>query len=188
MRKLIAEIAVSLDGFIEGPDGELDWMLVEKDEDYLKTIKNRFDTIFYGRVSYERFGIAQPDEPFLSDQEKQLNDFIAKIRKYVFSYTAKHLPGNGMLVNENIETVVKRIKDEEGKDILLFGGPDILKTFIDLGLVDEYILALHPRILGAGKPLFRGITNQLSLKLLQTRRLKSGVVILHYRPNQDNSA
>lgn len=182
MRKVIAEIAVSLDGFIEGPNGELDWLLQEGEDYYINKLRHQFDTIFYGRRAYEKFGVPRDEALLVSEQEKELNGLINKTRKYVFSHSVKHLPGNGMVVNENLEAEVKRISDEEGKDIWLCGGSDILKAFIEYNLVDEYILALHPLILGAGKPLFQNLSQRLNLKLVKTKKLESGVVILHYYP------
>jgi dihydrofolate reductase len=182
MRKVIAEIAISLDGFIEGPNGALDWLVFDEEVPYSSAFLKGFDTIFYGRVAYERFGVPRSENPSLPEGEREFNEMVNNMRKYVFSRTAKHVQGNGMMINNHIESEVKRIRDEEGKNIWLCGGAGIYKTFIDLDLIDEYQLAIQPRVLGSGKPLFRNLATPLNLKLLRTENLKSGVVRLHYQP------
>jgi dihydrofolate reductase len=182
MRKVIFESAVSIDGFIEGPNGELDWMVCEEGDGDARPFLSAFDTIFYGRKAYEKFGIAPSCTPELAEAEREFYYAIATMRKYVFSRRKKHVAGNGMVVSENLEAEVIRIRDEEGKNIWLCGGADIFKTFVDLDLIDEYILTVHPVVLNRGKSLFGGIKKPLNLKLVRKYNLRSGVVILHYRP------
>jgi dihydrofolate reductase len=175
MRKVIAEIAVSLDGYIEGPNGELDWLIFDEEQEYVNEFLSKFEVIFYGRVAYERFGA-------FFNREHNYTETVCSMRKYVFSNTVKHVPGNGMVINDNIEETVMQIREEEGKDIWLCGGAGIIQTFTSLNLVDEYILAVQPVVLGTGKRLFGNIPLPLKLDLIDTERLTSGVVILHYRP------
>ena len=182
MRKVIFESAVSIDGFIEGPNGEMDWLVFEEEICNASEFLSEFDTIFYGRKAYEKFGIPRFLEPDLPEAEREFYNTIHAMRKYVFSRTEKHVAGNGMVVSENLEAEVIRIREEEGKNIWLCGGADILKTFADLDLIDEYVLTVHPVLLSSGKPLFAGIKKPLNLKLIDKKNLKSGVVILHYRP------
>jgi Dihydrofolate reductase len=182
MRKIIFESAMSIDGFIEGPHGELDWVIFEHEKCNASALLSRFDTIFYGRKAYEKFGIPRLNDQELPETQRQFYNTLNKMRKYVFTRTAKHVPGNGMVVSDNLEEEVRRIRGEDGKDIWLSGGADILRTFADLDLIDEYVLNVHPVVLKSGKPLFAGIKKQLNLKLLNKRNLQSGVVILRYRP------
>jgi dihydrofolate reductase len=175
MRKIIAEIAVSLDGYIEGPNGELDWLIFDEDQEYVNEFLSKFEVIFYGRVAYERFGV------FFTG-EHDFRETVCTMRKYVFSSTVKHVPGNGMVINDNIEEAVMQIREEEGKDIWLCGGAGIIQTFISLNLVDEYILAIQPVVLGTGKRLFGNLPLPFKLDLINTEKLASGVVILHYKP------
>lgn len=179
MRKVIAEIAVSVDGFIEGPGGELDWLVFDEEQGYVNEFLSRFDVIFYGRMAYERFGV------YLQESNDRCEDFAATVmnmRKYVFSRNMKHVAGNGMMINDNIKDEVKQIREEEGKDIWLCGGADIISTFANLRLIDEYMLAIQPTILGSGKPLFGNVDHPIRLELLEAERLNSGVVLLNYRP------
>jgi dihydrofolate reductase len=87
-----------------------------------------------------------------------------------------------MMVNGDIRETVKRITEEEGKDIWLCGGADIINTFANMGLIDEYLLAIQPTILGSGKPLFGHLDHRIQLELLHAERLNSGVVLLNYKP------
>lgn len=181
MRKIIFDIAVSLDGFIEDKNGGIDSLISEQQAMYSNAFLSRFDTIFYGRVAYERFGFPRQTDKTLPEAERIFNNTLNNIRKFVFSRTLKHVAGNGMVINSNMESEVKRIRDEKGKDIWFCGGANILSTFIDLDLIDEYQIAVQPKTLGAGKPLFNE-GQRLKLKLVKTQHLKSGVVLLHYKP------
>lgn len=182
MRKIVFESSVSLDGFIEGPNGELDWLRADENPTSAYRYLSAFDTVFYGRKTYERFAMAFADTGPLPDDEKQLRFLLHGMRKYVFSRTENHVEGNAMVVRDNLEAEVLRIRAENGRNIWFCGGADILKTFISLDLVDEYVLSVHPVTLSAGKPLFTGRKIPLDLKLIQQHKLKSGVVVLKYEP------
>ena len=173
MRKLVLQLAVSLDGFIEGPNGEYDWCFT--DQDYgMTAFFERIDSVFYGRKSYELIlsmaasveGTGMPDFP--------------KLREYVFSTTLKEVKPGVILINGDIETEVQRIKNEPGKDIWLFGGASLTASLMKLGLVDEIALAVHPIILGSGKPLFGQLTERIPLALADTKTYSSGLVSLTY--------
>jgi dihydrofolate reductase len=182
MRKIIFESAISLDGFIEGPDGELDWLQRGDDSVDITALISSFDTIFYGRKTYDRLGAPKWKDEKMSSGEERFFQAVQAMRKYVFTRTVKHVEGNAMVIAKNLESEVKRIREEEGKNIWLCGGADILKTFARLDLVDEYFLSVHPILLTAGKPLFEDIRIPLNLKLVNKQKLTSGVLILRYIP------
>ena len=169
MRKVILQLAVSLDGFIEGPNGEYDWCFTDQDYGMTEFYK-RIDALFLGRKSYELM---------LSMGENAMPGF-PKMKEYVFSTTLTDVKGDGVLIKDKIEAEVKRIKSEEGKDIWLFGGASLTSSLVALNLVDEISLAVHPIILGAGKPLFSNITNRIKLSLTDTKQYLSGLVMLNY--------
>ena len=151
MRKVIISVAVSLDGFIEGPNGEYDWCFM--DQDYgIMDLMRRTDSVFYGRKSWELFGNYTPAESAAEMEKKFFNEMLKK-KPYVFSRSLKYVKG-AALINNNVDEEVKKIKQQEGKDIYLFGGADLTTTFVNSDLIDEYQLAFHPIILGGGKPLF----------------------------------
>jgi dihydrofolate reductase len=181
MRKIIFESVLSVDGFIEGPNGELNWWIFEEEYCNATTFLSRFDTIFYGRKAYEKFAVS-PSADQLTEEQRQFLEAVTHMRKYVFSRERKHVAGNAMVVSEDIEGEVRRIREEVGKSIWFFGGAEIFRTFAGLDLIDEYVLIIHPVVLRSGKLLFEGINRPLNLELLDKCNLRAGVVKLHYRP------
>jgi dihydrofolate reductase len=170
MRKIVLGVAVTLDGFIEGPNGEYDWCFT--DQDYgMSGFMKRIDAIFYGRKSYEMMaGMEAPagGNPW------------AGIKNYVFSNTLKEAGKDTELVSGNISEEVKKIKAMNGKDIWLFGGASLTSSLMNLGLVDELGLAVHPILLGQGKPLFSGINKRIRTNLVDSKSYSTGLVYLTY--------
>ena len=177
MRKIILDLATTLDGFIEGPDGEIDWCIIDDDMDFQGFLSS-VDTIFYGRVSYDAWGNFEPTQD-TSETEKSLWSAIHSKKKYVFSSELRE-DLNATFITKNLSEKVKRIKSEEGRDIWLYGGAKLIKTFIDLDLIDTFRLSVHPTILGKGKPLFENLKERFNLKLVGLNKFKSGVVQLIY--------
>ena len=170
MRKIILGVAVSLDGFIEGPNGEYDWCFTDQDygmSDFFK----RVDAVFMGRKSYE-----------LTKNMKAGGEAMPVMTSYVFSNTLTELENDSILVTGDIRQQVTDIKNQEGKDIWLFGGASLTSSMMNLGLVDEFWLSIHPILLGSGKPLFTGINKKISLKLVDTKTYSTGLVSCVYLP------
>lgn len=171
MKKVVLGLAVSLDGYIEGPNGEYDWCFT--DQDYgMKDFFKRIDAVFIGRKTYE-----------LMLRMKEQDNF-PKMKQYVFSNTLKKVGKDIVLVGGNIQPQVNQIKNESGKDIWLFGGAELTSSMMNLGLVDEVSLAVHPIILGSGKPLFMNIKNRVQLSLISTQSYSTGLVSLSFRVMQ----
>lgn len=170
MRRIILGLAVSLDGFIEGPHGEYDWCFTDQDygmSDFLK----RIDAIFMGRKSFE-----------LTLKQGEENLWIG-MDTYVFSNSLKEVESpNVKLVAGDVVSFVREIKQTKGKDIWFFGGSQLLTTFMNEGLIDEYWLSVHPVILGSGKPLFQNVTARKNLKLVSHKVYETGLVSLKYIP------
>ncbi|GIQ57479.1 hypothetical protein Flavo103_06150 [Flavobacterium collinsii] len=181
MRKIILDLAVTLDGFIEGPNGETDWCIMDDDMDFNGFLSS-IDTIFYGRVSYDMWGNYQPDEN-ASPAEKSLWKEVHSKNKYVFSSQNRE-DNNASFINSDIINKATEIKKQSGKNIWLYGGASLIKTFIQLNLIDTYRISVHPLALGNGKPLFEDLKERLELKLVTTNTFKSGVVQLIYEPIQ----
>ncbi|UFJ62468.1 dihydrofolate reductase family protein [Brevibacillus sedimenti] len=188
-RRIILDLAVTLDGFIEGKNGEVDWCIMDPEMGFTDFL-HQIDTIFYGRKSYEIWGqFAQGmHEMDLSDTDKEMWELIHSKEKYVFSRTQKGTDDKVKYINSNILEEVNNIKNKPGKDIWLYGGADLITTFINLGLVDEFRLSVHPVILGEGKPLFIDIKQRVNVKLVQTRTFSSGVVQLIYHSMKEPSS
>lgn len=180
-RKIILDLAVSLDGFIEGKNGEVDWCIMDPEMEFTNFL-NQIDTILYGRKSYDLWGqyIPTAEAP---DDEKEMWELVHSKEKYVFSKTQKGTDSKVTFVNKNITEEVNKLKNNSGKDIWLYGGASLITTFINLGLVDEFRLSVHPVVLGEGRPLFVDIKQRLNLNLMNTRTFSSGVVQLIYYSN-----
>ncbi|WP_301171614.1 dihydrofolate reductase family protein [Brevibacillus nitrificans] len=180
-RKIILDLAVTLDGFIEGKQGEVDWCVMDEEMGFIPFL-HQIDTILYGRKSYDLWGQFNPEQAHTA-KEKEMWGIVHSKEKYVFSKTQKGTGENAIFINDNIQEEVNTLKNKPGKDIWLYGGASLITTFIHLGLVDEFRLSVHPVILGEGKPLFMGIKQRLNLQMVDTRRFSSGVVQLIYRLN-----
>ena len=177
MRRVILDLAVTLDGFIEGPNGEIDWCIMDDDmnlEEFIESV----DTIFYGRVSYDAWGNFQP-ESNASATEQAIWKGVHSKKKYVFSSQDRHDESATFITSEIADQVAK-IKSQDGRDIWLYGGASLIKTFNDLGLIDVYRLSVHPVLLGSGKPLFEDLKERVGLKLIKTNVFQSGVVQVIY--------
>jgi dihydrofolate reductase len=108
------------------------------------------------------------------------NGGLPKMKEYIFSNTLDTVKKGATLVKGDVKKQIADIRQEEGKDIWLFGGASLTSSLMNLGLVDEVSLAVHPIILGAGKPLFQGITKRIKLKLTDTKTYNTGLVVLNY--------
>jgi dihydrofolate reductase len=181
MKRMVLNLAVTLDGFIEGPNGEIDWCIMDDDMDFGAFIES-IDTMFYGRVSYDAWGNFQPDDK-ASLTEKEMWQGIHSKNKVVFS-SRPRTNEKATFISSDIANKVIEIKKQGGKDIWLYGGANLIKTFIGLGLIDVYKISVHPVALGSGKPLFEDLKNRIGLKLIDTRIFKSGVVELIYEPEK----
>lgn len=181
MKKVILNLAVTLDGFIEGPNGEIDWCIMDDDMNF-DAFVDSIDTVFYGRVSYDAWGNFQPDTN-TSPAEKLMWEGIHSKNKFVFSSQSRQ-DNKATFITSDIANKVTEIKKQGGKDIWLYGGAKLITTFINLGLIDIYKISVHPVALGGGKPLFENLKERMGLKLIGTRVFKSGVVELTYKPEQ----
>ncbi len=187
MRKIILHLAITLDGYIEGPNGEIDWLVRDEEVDFgdiLNDILRDKDMIFYGRKSYEKWGSFQPGKD-ASQKIRGAYQLLHSKQKYVFSTTKKDDGTGAIFINDNIKKCVTALKEQAGKNIWLYGGANIITTFLNLDLVNEYRLAIHPVILGKGKPLFQNIQDRHKLTLIDATGYKSGVTLLTYKREKD---
>lgn len=162
-------LAVSLDGYIEGPNGEFDWCFT--DQDYgMSNFFKKIDSIFIGRKSYE---VAQ------SMGEVATGGF-PKLKEYIFSTTLESVKDGAFLVKNNVKEEIEKIRKEKGKDIWLFGGAKLISSLLKLKLIDELWLSVHPVLLGSGKPLFNDITERVHLNLIHCETYSTGLVSLTY--------
>jgi dihydrofolate reductase len=186
MRKVILSLQVTLDGFIEGPKGALDWAMIEDEETWKDVIELQelTDTLLLGRMMYpafEKYWLAASTNPSSNKNEIKYALLASNMQKIVFSKTLKKVEWKTTrIIRDRIEEEVIRMKQQPGKDLVLLGGAGIVSTFMNLGLPDEYHLIVNPVVLGGGKPLFKDIKERHKLSLIKTKTFKSGKVVLHY--------
>ena len=185
MRKIISFVHISLDGFVAGPNGEMDWITVDEEIfDYVGKRISVSDTALYGRGTYQMMESYWPtagDKPTATKHDIEHSKWYSKVHKVVLSTTMKDTGlTNTKIINDNILDRINEIKQQSGPDILLFGSPTATHSLIQRNLIDGYWLFVNPIILGRGIPLFVDIKNKIKLKLVATRQFTCGVTELNY--------
>lgn len=177
MRTVTYGGAVSLDGFLAGLDGSLDWLHFSKDvqqvmTDYWKDV----DTILMGRKTYAVSAAQNPKKPKRAPSKKPT------MQTYVFSRTLKKIdePGSELISGDAVE-FVRDLKQAPGKNICLMGGGELAQSLISAGLVDEIGLNIHPILLGTGVPTFRDPSHRVKLSLKECRPLEGGCILATYK-------
>jgi len=188
MRKLFVFNMVTLNGYFEGPNKEIDWHNVDGEcNEYAIDMLNSVDMLLFGRVTFELMASYWPT-PDAIKNDPIVAEKMNTLSKIVFSKTLDEVAWqNTKLVRDNIEEETKNMKKQPGKDMVLLGSGSIMSEFAQRGLIDEYRIMVNPVVLGNGKPLFTGIKDRLNLKLTNTRIFKSGNVLLYYRPDRGGS-
>jgi dihydrofolate reductase len=188
MRKLVLTEWVSLDGYTAGPGNDMSFVGESFNDEmgqYEDDIVSTGDTLVLGRVTYESFAGSWPyvpDKPDASEAEKAYARKLNSMRKIVFSRSLGSAEwNNSVLLREIDPEAIKRWKQEDGKDMLIYGSASIVQQLTNLGLIDEYQLLVHPVVLGGGKPLLENITGTQRLKLVSAKPFSSGVVLLTYQ-------
>lgn len=183
MRKVIVSNLVSLDGFMAGPRGEIDWFVADREFDaYARKLFTGTDTLLFGRVTYELMASFWPT-PAAAREDPFITERMNRLAKVVFSTTLNRVTWeNTRLVAGAPATEVVRLKGERGGNLMIFGSGSLVSALAPRGLIDEYRLVVNPVVLGAGLPLFRNLATRLELELLWSRTLGCGAVVLAYRP------
>ena len=189
MRKVVLFMHLTLDGFAAGPNGELDWISYDKElEKYAEELVSTVGAALYGRVTYQMMESYWPTvltNPSSTKHEIDHAHWIENIPKIVFSKSLEKVEWNNTrLIKDNIVAEISKLKQQPGKDLVIFGSPSLAQTFMQLGLIDEYRLTVNPVVLGNGIPLFKDIKDRINLKLLETKTYDSGVVGLHYQSDR----
>jgi dihydrofolate reductase len=184
MRKIVAALQTSVDGFIEGPNGELDWAMAEDEETWrdMNETLDSVDTIILGRGMYpvyEHFWLALLRNPTGTKNENAYAQRADKIPHIVLTKTLDKVAWKTTRIVRDIEEI-RKMKQKPGKDMLALGGANLVSNLMNLGLLDELHLMVNPLILGAGKALFKDVTKRHDLKLARVKQLKSGKVSLTY--------
>lgn len=185
MRKIISFVHISLDGFVAGLNGEMDWIKVDAEIfDHVGKRISEGDTALYGRVTYQMMENYWPEagnKPAATRHDIEHSKWYNKVHKVVLSKTIKDtVLTNTKIISDNLTHEINEIKHHPGKDILLFGSPTATHSLIQQNLIDGYWLFVNPVILGRGIPLFEDIKDRIKLKLLTTRQFTCGVTELNY--------
>ncbi|TDB62793.1 dihydrofolate reductase family protein [Arundinibacter roseus] len=186
MRKVISFMHITLDGYVSGPNGELNWAKV--DQELFGYVGNRIkngDTALYGRTTYQMMEGYWPtagDKPNATKHDIEHSKWYNNVHKIVLSKTLHGTDKpNTTIISDNIVDQINEIKKHKGEEILLFGSPTATHSLIQLNLIDGFWLFVNPIILGRGVSLYNDINVKINLKLLPTtRQFSNGVTELNY--------
>ncbi len=187
MRKLKLQVQISVDGFIAGLNGEMDWITWTTDQDfidYVMDLTDSSDGMLLGRkladgfIPYWTAITNNPEDPQYSFAKKMVDT-----PKVVFSKTlAKSIWDNTEVENGDLATEINKIKSQEGKDIIMYGGSEFVSSVIKADLIDEYHLFVSPSAIGKGLPIFKTLEGSRKFTLVKATTLKCGIVVLFYKP------
>lgn len=186
-RKLILSMQITLDGYVAGPNDEADWLINDDDDEWTDMFKdlNSADTYLLGRKMYplySKYWQSVLHNPDSAPNELKFAKLADKTQHIVFTKGDFKPDWKNTRVAHDLADEVTRLKKEDGKNIIAWGGANFASNLIKLGLVDEYRLALNPTILTEGKMLLNNLERREKLELIDSKALKSGLIILRYRP------
>lgn len=182
MRKLVVSEFVALDGVMENPDWTWKFNSEEQERFKFNELKES-DALLLGRVTYDGFAAAWPN---MLEQTGEYGEMMNNYPKYVVSSTLDKAEwNNSSLIKNNIWEEIKQLKQQPGKNILVFGSSDLVNGLHQNGLIDEYRLMLFPVVVGSGKRLLTEGNEKTNLKLVDSQTFSSGVTVLTYHPEQE---
>ncbi len=185
MRKVALLEHISLDGFMAGANGEMDWIRVDEEIfDAVGRVTDAADTAIFGRTTYQMMQSYWPtagEQPGASRHDVDHARWVNAATKLVFSRTLDQSDwANTVFVKDDIAGTIANMKEQAGKDMVLIGSVSLAREFIRLGLVDDYWINVNPVVLGGGMPLFPDVGARSNLKLVESTTFPSGVVGLHF--------
>ena len=190
MRKLKLQVQISIDGFIAGPNGEMDWLEWNWDDalkQYVTDLTGTIDCIILGRKLAEGFipywasVAANADDP-----QNTAGRIFTDTPKVVFTQTLQESAwANTSIASGNLTDEIIALKNQEGKDIIAYGGAGFVSSLIQHGLVDEFHLFINPTAIGKGLPIFAELSSRQSLALINSTQFNCGIVVQHYQPKQN---
>ena len=189
MRKVIIGMQMSLDGYVEGPNGTMDWFPITPESwSEVNAVLKTVDTVLLGRVTFqgfEQYWPAAGKSPSATPDDIAYSRFIEKVPKIVFSRTLEKAGWtNARLAKGGIAEEVARLKAQPGGNLHLTGGIGIIRAFMSHNLIDEYRFFISPVVLGGGRRLTDHMPSRIPLKLIETRPMRSGSVLVAYEPDR----
>ncbi|MEV6876907.1 dihydrofolate reductase family protein [Amycolatopsis sp. NPDC051128] len=184
MREITYFVHTSLDGCVEGPDGEFDWPVMGPElSGYSRELTARHGEFAYGRRVWDMMSGFWPTAESVSDDPHDVAfaPVWRETPKIVFSRTLEQAGWNTRVVGGDLRETVAALKAEPGKDVLLMGGAELAAELTARGLIDEYLVVVHPVVLGGGKRPFAEGTARLGLELVESRTFDGRVVLLRFR-------
>jgi len=183
MRKVIMFNLITLDGYFEGLNKDITWHQVDDEfNEFAIEQLSKSDGLIFGRVTYQLMAAYWPT-PMAVENDPIVAGKMNSLPKFVFSKTlVKADWNNTQLIKGDAIEELKKLKQQPGKDLFIFGSAILSSTFTKNGLIDEYRIIINPIVLGAGNPLFKGKGKVLKMKLLNTRSFRNGNVLLYYQP------
>jgi dihydrofolate reductase len=183
MRKLFHFVHQSVDGYIQGPNGEFDWPEMGPElSAYSQVLDDEVDAILYGRVVWDMMSWYWPQAESISNHPHDL-EYAPRWRvkpKLVASRTLSEAGWNTQVLGADLIERLTALKAEPGKDIVLMGGAKLAADLAREGLLDEYRIVVHPVLLGGGQPLFEEQKDRVRLSLVETRSFDSGAVMMRF--------
>lgn len=181
MRKLFAFNLISLDGFFEGPDRDINWHNVDEEFNAFAIEQtSAVGALLFGRVTYQLMESYWPTADALKN-DTAIAGIMNSLPKFVFSKTLEKAEWNNTrILKENIEQEILNLKQQPGKDMAVFGSANLLSTLMHMDLVDEHRVMINPVLLGKGNPLFKSMEDRTNLRLQKSRTFKSGNILLYY--------
>jgi dihydrofolate reductase len=186
MPKLTFFMHISLDGFVAGPNGQLNWIKLDPEiQEFVAGMTAKADTALYGRTTYQLMESYWPNAGKSPNADKftlEHATWYANVSKVVLSNTLSETGRTDTIVlNENLSERISELRQKEGRNILIFGSPGASRSLLNLGLIDEFYFFMNPVILREGMQFFKDISGRTDLELLDTKTIACGVVILHYK-------
>jgi dihydrofolate reductase len=190
LRKLKLQVQMSVDGYIAGPNGEMDWLVWNWDDklkDYVNELTESVDTILLGRkmtegfISYWTDVMSRPDDPWYAFAKKMI-----ETPKFVFTKTLNKSEWiNTEIATGDLADEINKLKSQNGKDIIVYGGASFDSSLIKAGLIDEFHLFINPAAIGRGMAIFKDISKIQEFTMIKSISFDSGIIMLHYEPKRE---
>jgi dihydrofolate reductase len=190
LRKLKLQVQLSVDGYIAGPNGEMDWLVWNWDDklkDYVNELTESVDTILLGRkmtegfISYWTDVMSRPDDPWYAFAKKMI-----ETPKFVFTKTLNKSEWiNTEIATGDLADEINKLKSQNGKDIIVYGGASFDSSLIKAGLIDEFHLFINPAAIGRGMAIFKDISKIQEFTMIKSISFDSGIIMLHYEPKRE---